>query len=371
MSVQKKLIVLAAGGTAGHVFPAQALATQLKLRGWQVAFITDDRGAAIHGVEDLETFIVRAGGVAGKSIFGRIRSFIELGIGVLQARSILKRLEPDIVMGFGGYASVPTMLAARWLKCTTAIHEQNAILGRANRLLASGVSQIATSYNESKFIPLEAQSKVVVTGMPVREEVLGCNEVPYLSVEVDAPLSLIIVGGSLGARVLSEVVPVAIGMLSADIRSRLKIVQQCRSEDIEQVRDAYKSMGLEAELDTFIRGVPQRISQSHLLIARAGSSTVAECMAVGRPAILVPYPHAVDDHQSANAHAVASAGAGWIMDQSVFTAENLAARLGELFGVEGILKSAAKCACKVGVSNAASRLADMAERLTSTEGEKA
>ena len=367
MNASRKLIVLAAGGTAGHVFPARALATEMKARGWQIVFITDIRGAAISGMDDIETFIVRAGGVAGKSVLGRIKSVVELGIGMFQARSILKRLAPDMVMGFGGYASVPTMMAAKYGNYVTAIHEQNAILGRANRMLAGFVAQIATSYNDSKAIPEDALSKVTLTGMPVREQVIENSTAPYPSIDNNAPLSLMVLGGSQGAKVLSDVIPAALGMLDEGLRARLSIVQQCRAEDIDNVRRAYQKLNIEASLDTFIDDVPQRISQSHLLIARAGSSTVAECMAVGRPAILVPYPYAIDDHQSANAHAVASAGAGWIMDQSVFTAENLSTRLGEIFGASGILISAAKCARNVGVSDAADRLANMVEQLTTKE----
>ncbi len=364
---EKKLLVLAAGGTAGHVFPARALAGEIKLRGWQVVFVTDERGAKISGMEGIETFVIKAGGVAGKSIFGRIRSIFELLIGLIQARSILKRLNPDIVVGFGGYASVPTMLAARFMKTTTALHEQNAILGRANRMLAGSVGKIATSYNQIQAIPADAASKVVLTGMPVREETAPYMKMPYPTVNENGPLSLVVLGGSQGARILSEVIPAAIGLLDDGLRSRLTVVQQCRDEDLEQARKAYAAMGVSAQLDTFIDDVPRHIAQSHLLIARAGSSTVAECMALGRPAILVPYPHAVDDHQSANAHAVATAGAGWLMDQSVFTPENLSERLSALFGAGGILSSAANCARNVGAADAASRLADMVENLTQKE----
>jgi UDP-N-acetylglucosamine--N-acetylmuramyl-(pentapeptide) pyrophosphoryl-undecaprenol N-acetylglucosamine transferase len=371
MSKQVKLLVLAAGGTGGHVFPARALAAEIKSRGWYVAFITDVRGAAISSMEDIETFTVSAGGIAGKSIWGRLSSIVSLGIGMVQAWFILKRLKPDVVVGFGGYPSVPTMMAAKYGNYVMAIHEQNAVLGRANRLLASSVARIATSYNTMKAIPDHVTQSVTLTGMPVRQQVIDCRHTPYADINESGPLNLLVLGGSQGALVLSQIVPAAIAMLDDAMRRRVRVVQQCRVEDLENVRRAYEEIGVDAVLDTFIDDVPRRIVDAHLLIARAGASTVAECMVIGRPAILVPYPHAVDDHQSANAHAIASAGAGWIMDQSVFTAENLSLRLSELFGSVEILKAAAKCACKVGVADAASRLADLVEDLIEKTGERA
>ncbi len=368
MSRRVKLLVLAAGGTGGHVFPARALAAEIKSRGWYVAFITDVRGAAINTMEDMETFTVSAGGIAGKSILGRLFSLVSLFIGMVQARSILKRLKPDVVVGFGGYPSVPTMMAAKYGNYVMAIHEQNAILGRANRLLASSVGCIATSYSAMKALPDEVVSNVTLTGMPVRQQVIEHRHAPYHEVDDSGPINLLVLGGSQGALVLSQVVPAAIALLDDGMRRRISVVQQCRAEDLEDVRQAYEDIGVQAELDTFIDDVPRRIVDAHLLIARSGASTVAECMVIGRPAILVPYPHAVDDHQSANAHAITSAGAGWIMEQSVFTAENLSLRLGELFSTGEILKAAAKCACKVGVADAASRLADIVEALTHKNG---
>ncbi len=368
MSGLSRTIALAAGGTGGHVFPASALAAEMHARGWRVVFITDRRGGAVGAMAGVETYQVRAGGVAGKSVFGRLRSIVELAIGTLQARKLLRRLAPDVVVGFGGYASAPTMMAATFGGYKTAIHEQNAVLGRANRLLAGRVDCIATSYGECRAVPPASKHKVLLSGMPVRPEIAAMHDAGYPDIDDEGPLGLLVLGGSQGARVLSEVVPAAIGKLDNAIRYRLRIVQQCRAEDIERVRAAYRDMEVSAELHTFFGDVPQRLSAAHLLIARAGASTVAEALAVGRPSVLVPYPHAVDDHQSANAHAVAEAGAGWMMDQSVFTPENLAARLGELFASQGIIQGAAACARKVGLTDAARCLADMVEGLVGELG---
>jgi len=368
MSTPSNLIALAAGGTGGHVFPASALACEMTTRGWQVVFITDRRGGAVSNMENIQTYRVRAGGVAGKSLLGRLRSIPELAIGTLQARRLLKRLSPDVVVGFGGYASVPTMMAATWGTCHTAIHEQNAVLGRANRLFARKVDKIAMSYAICRAVPPEASSKIVQTGMPVRSDIIAMRDSAYPQLDGGAAINLMVIGGSQGARVFSDVVPHAIAGLPDALRRRIRVVQQCRKEDLSCVRDAYGAMNVAAELADFFSDMPDRLAAAHLVISRSGASSVAEILAVGRPSILVPYPHAVDDHQSANAHAVAEVGAGWMMDQSIFTSENLTERLSELLGAEGLLTRAALHARRAGFADAAHRLADMVEMLVLPNG---
>ena len=357
---RRNLVVMAAGGTGGHVFPAESLAAELSGRGFELALITDRRGGEFGGhLQRIETHRIRAGGIAGKSLFARLRSAPELAIGTLQARRLLKALNPRVVVGFGGYASVPTMLAASFGGFASAIHEQNAVLGRANRLLAPRVGRIATSFEVSEGVPAEATEKVTHTGMPVRPAITAVRDRRYPPIIDDGPLNLLVLGGSQGAHVFSAVVPGAIEALAGPLRARLRIAQQCRGEDLEETRRAYGEMGVEAEIATFFEDVPQRLAAAHLLIARAGASTVAEVAAVGRPSILVAYPFAIDDHQSANAHAVDEAGAGWLMPQDSFTPETLAARLEALFGMPAILENAAACARVAGRPDAASRLADM------------
>ena len=354
------LIVLAAGGTGGHVFPAEALAAELAGRGCRLALITDRRGGSFNGgARTIDTYRVRAGGVAGKGFFARVRSALELAVGTLQARSLLSRLSPDAIVGFGGYASVPTMLAARFTGRTCALHEQNAVLGRANRLFASKVGRIALSFEKSRSLPAEFADRVTHTGMPVRAAVSAAREQSYPTLAADGPLRLLVLGGSQGARVLSQVVPAAVGLLDQGYRSRLEIAQQCRPEDLDEVIKAYRDLDVKVDLATFFDDVPERMAASHLLIGRSGASTVAEVLAVGRPAIFVPYPHAVDDHQSANAHAVDECGAGWLMPEDAFTPETLAGRLTSLFSVPATLENAAACALSAGHADAASRLGDM------------
>jgi len=358
--MSKPHVLLAAGGTGGHVFPAEALASELMDRGYRLGLVTDKRGKAYGGaLGALETHHILAGGIAGKSVPARIKSVMELGVGTWQAWRLLKGLQPDAVVGFGGYASVPTMMAATFTTIPTAIHEQNALLGRANRLLAGRVNAIATSFEDMRGLPKGAEHKITLTGMPVRAPIAAMADAPYPDIEGGAPLGVLVLGGSQGATVLSEVVPAALIKLPEDIKARLDVTQQCREEDMDGVKKIYSEHGIRAHLATFIDDVPDRMVKAHLVISRAGASTVAEALAVGRPSILVPYPYAADDHQTYNAQAVDAAGAGWIMPQDMFTPDNLAVRLDSLLGLPAVLVKAARCARDLGRASAAKHLADM------------
>lgn len=362
--MRRPLIVLAAGGTGGHVFPAEALASELLARNYRLALVTDRRGQAYGGtLGALETHRISAGGIAGRGIGGRVRGLAELALGSVQAYSLLGRLKPDAVIGFGGYASVPTVAAASFAGIPTAIHEQNAVLGRANRLLAPRVSRVATSYAAVSHMDEDAAAKVVHTGMPIRPAVAALRGRDYPTLDSDGPIRLLVLGGSQGARVLSEVVPDALKRLPDVLRSRIEISQQCRPEDIGMVTEAFSGSGIKASLDSFFRDVPERMAAAHLVIARSGASTVAELTALGRPAILVPYPHAIDDHQTANAHAVDDVGGAWLMPQQAFTPEALAARLEALVATPASLVKAAACSAAAGRPDAAQRLADLVAAL--------
>lgn len=364
------LVVLAAGGTGGHVFPAEALAVELKNRNCRLALVTDRRGGHYNGgLGDVETHRIQAGGVAGKGMFARMKSVPELAIGTLQARSLLRRLKPAVVVGFGGYASFPTMMAATIAGYPTVIHEQNAVLGRANRLLASRVNRITTSFEKSRLLPEESSKKIICVGMPVRPEIVSKRGAPYPALRDDGPINVLVIGGSQGARVFSDVIPSALVKLDPRWRERLMITQQCRPEDLDSVRATYKTLNIKAELSTFFSDVPDRLAGTHLLIGRAGASTVAEVTVVGRPAIMVPYPHAVDDHQTANAHAIDEMGGGWLMPEHAFTPDTLVERLNALFGYPTALESAAACSLATGRPDAAQTFADVVCDVMSANGD--
>lgn len=352
------LVVLTAGGTGGHVFPAEALAAALREQQVRLALVTDRRGGAFGGaLGTLETFQVRAGGVAGKGMLGRLASARELAFGLLQARTLLRRMQPRLVVGFGGYAAVPTVLAAGFARCRTLIHEQNAVLGRANRLLAARVDRIATAFPSPGRMPAASSGKVVHTGMPVRPAVAAARDHAYPVPSAEkAAFRILVLGGSQGARVFSDVVPAAVRSLLAPVRQVLRISQQCRPEDLERVRAAYADMGIAAELAPFFADMPERLAAAHLVIARAGASTVAELTAVGRPSILVPYPFAIDDHQTANARVIAEAGAACMVPQSDLSAQGLADLLHSLWREPDTLRTMAARAEALGRPDATARL---------------
>lgn len=352
-------IVLATGGTGGHVFPAQALAAELQQRGHEVAVVTDDRGGAFEGTAT--TYRIRASRV-GKSPAAVAATMRDLAIGVVSAFRILRRLRPGAVVGFGGYASVPTLLAARILGIPRLLHEQNAILGRANRFLARHADRIAISFAEVEAVQPVLRGKLVRTGNPVRATIAALSRTAYEPPVGGGPVSLLILGGSQGARVFSDVVPEALAALPTPLRDRLHVTQQCRAEDLERVRGRYAQIGIAAELSNFFADIPQRLATAHLVITRAGASSVAELMAAGRPAILVPYPSAMDDHQTANARAVDSAGAAWLMPQGAFSPEAVAARIEAFLNLPKTLEEAAARAVSMFQPDAAARLADLVEQ---------
>ncbi len=353
-----RLVILAAGGTGGHVFPAEALAGALAARGFRLALVTDDRGSAYGGtLGTLETYRLPIRKMTG-TLLRRLIGAASLLPGYLAARRLLAKLKPAAVVGFGGYPSLPTMFAAA-PKGRTAIHEQNAILGRVNRLVAGRVDTVATSFAETKGVGANA----VLVGNPVRAAVQALRDNAYAPPAAGEKLRLLVTGGSQGASVFGRVVPAALALLSPDQRQRISIVQQTRAEDAETVQTHYRTLGLEATVAPFFADLPQRMADAHLVIARAGASTVAELACIGRPALLVPYMHATDDHQTANAQALAATGAAWLMPEPQFSADDLAARLSNLLAASSPLGEMAKAAHGFGRSDAAERLADLVQRL--------
>jgi UDP-N-acetylglucosamine--N-acetylmuramyl-(pentapeptide) pyrophosphoryl-undecaprenol N-acetylglucosamine transferase len=355
-------IVIAAGGTGGHFFPAEALAGELARRGQRIVLMTDARsgGLACQAFEGRERFVLSGAGVFGRGGVRGARAVAALLAGTLQARKILARLDAAVVVGFGGYPCVAPVLATRLLlrrRPAVLLHEQNGVLGRANRMLARWADTLALSAEHTTRIPKGV--RCVVTGNPVRPAIAALAGLGYTPPE--AEIRLLVLGGSLGARVFSDVVPPALAQLPAALRARLRVSQQCRPEDLERVRAAYAASGIAAELACFFTDVGKLLGEAHLVIARGGASTVAELAVAGRPAIVVPLPGAIDDDQSANARALSDAGGGWMMPQSRFTPGALARRLERLFGTPALLADAAAHAAARGHAGAASRLADLVE----------
>jgi UDP-N-acetylglucosamine--N-acetylmuramyl-(pentapeptide) pyrophosphoryl-undecaprenol N-acetylglucosamine transferase len=361
--LQDAPIILTAGGTGGHMFPAEALAQELRARGRTVMLITDTRGAAYAAsFGNIETHVIAASNPAG-NLWVKIRAAAAIGIGVVQAWRVLRRRPAALVVGFGGYPALPAMAAAIWLGVPTALHEQNAVLGRVNRLIARWVTRIAASVDDLRGLRAIDRVKVTVTGNPVRAGIAACHGRVYEAPQLDAPFNLVIFGGSQGARILSDAVPAAAAMLPPGVSSRLRVVQQCRSDDLERVRMVYARAGVQAELMEFISDMPAKLANAHLVIARSGATTVSELTAAGVPSILVPYPHHADQQQLANAEALASVGAAWVLPEAELTSSALAKRLQNLLRNPQQLAVAAAAAHGLGRPDAARALADMVERL--------
>ena len=351
-------IVIAAGGTGGHFFPAEALAAVLLARGHRVVLMTDGRsgGLASPTFSACETFVLRGAGIAGRGPGRAVLAAAALAAGTLQARAALARLNAAALVGFGGYPSVAPVLATRLLRARPRVllHEQNAVLGRANRALSRFCDAVALNFADTARLPAGVRTEVV--GNPVRPAIVAA---PY-----EAPAEtfrLLVLGGSLGARVFSDVVPQALAALPETLRARLRVTQQCRPEDLDRVRAAYTAAGIPADLAPFFGDVAGLLRAAHLVIARAGASTVAELGVVGRPAILVPLPSAIDDHQTANARALAQAGGAWMLPQAALTPAALTETLQRLLADPAALVNAAARAATQGRADAAARLADLIE----------
>ncbi len=353
--------VLAAGGTGGHMIPAHALAEELMRRGHRVALVTDDRGARIPGLfEGVPVHILPAGRLGGGPV-GWVKAIGKIFTGRAMASRLYETFEPSAVIGFGGYPALPALMAAQRDRIPTLIHEQNAVLGRVNRIVSGRVDAIATAYPNVQRLAKSRESKTHLVGNPVRDEVLALREQPYPELTDEGVFRLLVTGGSQGAAILSEVVPEGLGLLPEHFRRRLQVTQQCRAEDIESVRTRYAALGIAAELATYIADMPDKIAWTHLVIARAGASTIAELTVAGRPAILIPLPSATDDHQTANAREMAKAGGARTIGQRNFTPVELAKQMQKLGLEPAALTNAASRARAVGRPNAASDLADLVE----------
>ena len=357
-------VMLAAGGTGGHLFPAFALAEEMQRRGIAVDLITDMRGDRYGtGFPARNVYKVPAATLAGRSPVDAAKTALALAHGTKAAHKILGQVRPAVIVGFGGYPTFPPLMAARMRGIPTLLHEQNAVLGRANRMLAKRVTAIATSFERTKFLDGGLVAKSRFTGNPVRQSVITASAQPYVPPAADGAFHVLVFGGSQGARYFSETVPPALADLPPETKQRMRVTQQAREEDLAAVRAAYAASGISADVETFFKDLPDRMAKAHLVIGRAGASTVAELTVVGRPSILVPLPHALDNDQLNNAGRLAESGGGWCIEQKNLSPEQLAAEIQRLSGTPHALAAAAEAAKRAGRPDAVARLADLALEL--------
>lgn len=359
-----KLVLLAAGGTGGHLFPAEALAAALAARGFTIDLATDSRAARYAGhFPARELHVLSADTVRGRSPVALAKTALALGGGFLSALMLLRRIKPAVVVGFGGYPTVPPLMAASLTGVPSLVHEANGVMGRANRLLAGRVKAIATGFPGILNNDPALKAKAVWTGNPLRPAVLEATRIPYAPPTADGPLNLLVFGGSQGARVMSDIVPDGLALLDPALRARLRIVQQARAEDLDRVQGTYAQASITAEVAPFFNDLPARMAAAQLVISRSGASTVAELSALGRPSLLVPLPGAIDQDQAANAKALAATGGALPIPQAEFTPERVAREITRLAAAPQTLTQMADAARSAGVLDAAERLADLVARL--------
>ncbi|TYP68762.1 UDP-N-acetylglucosamine-N-acetylmuramylpentapeptide N-acetylglucosamine transferase [Stutzerimonas stutzeri] len=356
------LALIAAGGTGGHMFPAQALAELLLAQGWRVKLSTDDRGAryADGFPEAVERQVVKSATTARGGLSGKLAAPFKIAAGVLAARRAFRRDRPSVVIGFGGYPTIPALSAAHLMGLPRMIHEQNGVMGRVNRMFAARVHRVACG-TWPTILPQGISGQHV--GNPVRGAVLDRAASPYVA-PGDGALNLLVIGGSQGARVLSQVVPAAIAALPADLRTRLQVSHQARPEDADQVTAAYAAAGIAAEVQPFFTDVPDRIAAAHLVVSRSGASSLADITVIGRPAILIPFAAATGDHQTANAQALADAGAAHVHPESVLDADSLTRDIRAILTDPAQATAMAQAALTLARPDAARRLYDLVEEIT-------
>ena len=358
-----KTFVLMAGGTGGHPFPAMALAQELIRRGHVVELMTDHRVDG-YGVEfpARRIHIIPSATPSGKNPIQFAGAAFKIAGGIVTAFGILRNVRPDAVVGFGGYPTFPPFLAASLLSIPGILHEQNAVMGRANRALARFADVLALSFAQTRYADDQGLEKIL-TGNPVRDRVRGVIGKPYPGLDEKSQIRLVITGGSQGARVLSDLVPEAIALLPDALRQRLQILQQARPEDIDRVAESYRKSRTNVELASFITDLPERIADAHLVIGRAGASTVNELCVIGRPAILIPLPGALDSDQKYNAQFLEQGGGGWVAEQATLSPQSLATRITQLLADPAQLIRAAAAARALGQPGGVEKLADLAESL--------
>lgn len=359
MNKRSRNIIIAAGGTGGHMLPAEALSHELTRRGYNIVLITDERGLRYADTFiTSQRFVIRAG---SPDRSGRISAVLNVLAGTREARRILKAVRPMAVVSFGGYPALPSVLAAKLTRTPYFLHEQNAVLGKSHRLVAAGARALAVSFEDTQRLPRGIRERTVVTGTPVRAGIAALADTEYPKPDVDGLSRVLVLGGSQGARILSDIVPAGLSLMPGSMQRRLQISQQCREEDLDRVRASYEASGITADVATYFEDLPERLRWTHLVISRAGASTVSELAVAGRPALLVPLRIATDDHQTANARSLTESGGAWGLSEDEFTPAALAKFMQRLMRFPDALADAAKAVQQVGRPEATKLLADLVE----------
>ena len=361
---KKHTIILAAGGTGGHVFPAAALSDELRALKYNPVFITDNRGQEFQGaLAKIPIHYISAASPSGKNPFKIIMAFLRLYKGYRQARKLYKQLKPSVVVGFGGYPSVPALMAAQHMKIKTIVHDQNAVFGRANRMLARKANVIATSFPEIANIKPKKRQQVIYTGNPVRPAIAKIHAMDKKVFSSSSSIHILVTGGSQGAQIFGDVVPQTISFLNEKLRARIRIIQQARAEQVPQLQNQYDKIGVKAHVMSFVDDMPKELKKTHIAICRAGGSTVAEMACTGTPAIFIPLPSATDDHQTKNTEQLVRAGGSWMMPQLTLRPTTLADRLTTLLKSPEMVASASTKAKTCSMPDAHKKLANIVQNM--------
>jgi UDP-N-acetylglucosamine--N-acetylmuramyl-(pentapeptide) pyrophosphoryl-undecaprenol N-acetylglucosamine transferase len=365
MGKRKKTIVIATGGTGGHIFPAKALAAQLRKRDYNVVFMSDTRSLSY--LCSVSSVVTIPSASPSGGVLKKVKALWSIPWGIVVAMYHLIRIRPEAVVGFGGYPSFPTLIAAILLGKRTMVHEQNAVLGRVNKSLAAFVKVLALSFDKTRGIKKKYKKKLVLTGNPVREDIRAIYKIPYPKYKKNTCFEVLVLGGSQGATSLSKIVPEAICALPESYRKKIRVTQQCREADIDSVEKKYQECSIKHELATFFDNVPEHIAKSHLVISRSGASTLAEVTVAGRPSVLFPYPYAMDDHQTANALCLVENSAAIVIPENDIRPSEVTETLKGFLDSPEKLVDMAIHAFEMGIVDADSRLADSVEALVDSK----
>ena len=353
----KPVLLIAAGGTGGHMFPAQALAWEFQELGWNVVLVTDKRGEKFSKTFPPKSikFIQSSATLSFKNPLRMPKALCLILVSILQASWVFIKIRPKVVIGFGGYPSFASILIAKVFKIKSIIHEQNAVLGRVNKFFSKSVTAVACS-----FWPTQAPSGTTMyfTGNPIRNTVVDKGP-SIFNLPLTGPLNLVVIGGSQGAKIFSRLLPEAVETLPVKLRNRLRITHQARLPDCRELRHSYEKLGVKATVEDFFQNVERIFSSAHLIVARAGASTIAEVLFLGRPLLLVPIPFSLGDHQKRNAQRISDMGAAICLEQKGLTGKRLAREIRYILTSRRLAHDLANTAAKKATPQAIKNLKDL------------